>query len=92
MEKRKKDIPTEVEIRNQGVHRSREENELGTCTRQDKIMCDDNAPFGRKLEAFGVCSHWISNNGILCCVGGSCPGNQGRVIPNSAIHLLCYYQ
>lgn len=37
MEKRKKDIPTEVEIRNQGVHRSREENELGTCTRQNNL-------------------------------------------------------
>lgn len=32
MEKRKKDIPTEVEIRNQCIHKSREENELGACT------------------------------------------------------------
>lgn len=49
MEKRKKDIPTEVEIRNQGVHRSREENELGTCTRQDKIMCDDTCSIWKKV-------------------------------------------
>lgn len=40
MERRKNDIPTGVVIRNEGVHRSGEENELGTCTRrqQDKNL------------------------------------------------------
>lgn len=38
MERKKNDIPTGVVIRNQGAHRSGEENELGTC----KIrICDD---------------------------------------------------
>lgn len=39
MERKKNDIPTGVVIRNQGAHRSGEENELGTCTgQQDKNL------------------------------------------------------
>lgn len=85
MERKKKTIFIGESLGN----RSREDSELGICTRQQDEFGKIAAHFWREWQAFVVPSHGISNNGSLPCAG-RCLWSQERVSPNSATEILGY--